>query len=188
MYDFVQISGFPNNYITQEGHVYSTQSGRMRKRKNYKAKNGYEYIMLYRTQDGAKVKDNFLVHRLVYQAFVGPLLPDMVVCHIDGVRDSNRPENLLQATQKVNCSHKKMHGTHVQGEHHHHAKFSNAQLSQVLDSIKNARRTATGQLGQGEVPRIATVCAVSESSVYVASMAYSRNNGLTDLNDLRKLP
>lgn len=188
MENAVQIPDFPTSYITRHGEIYSTQSGGVRKRKKYKAKNGYEYIMLYRRTNGVKVTDNFLVHRLVYQAFVGPLLPEMVVCHIDGVRGNNAVENLLQASQKVNCSHKIAHGTHTQGEQHHKAKVSDAQLAKVLRGIKTARRTITGQLGQGEAVRIAEDAGVSVNGVYVASMAYSRNNGLTDLSDLRKNP
>lgn len=45
------------------------------------------------------------VHRLVYQAFVGPLDPNLQVNHENGRKNDNRVKNLVQMTPKQNTQH-----------------------------------------------------------------------------------
>lgn len=45
-------------------------------------------------------------HRVVYAKFVGPLSPDLVINHKDGVRWNNHPPNLELGTQSVNNYHR----------------------------------------------------------------------------------
>lgn len=51
-------------------------------------------------------KDNkrtlFTVHRLVYQTFIGELIDDLVIDHIDGNSLNNNVDNLQQITQREN--------------------------------------------------------------------------------------
>lgn len=49
------------------------------------------------------VEKKFLVHRLVYETFIGPL-HDNVVDHIDSNKENNKPENLRSCTQKDNIA------------------------------------------------------------------------------------
>lgn len=78
--------------------------------KNVEDKDGYQYLRI----GGHK----YLIHRLVYSTFVGPLCADQCICHLDGNRKNNKVENLLQASQAENISHKKVHGTSQDGEKH----------------------------------------------------------------------
>ena len=62
--------------------------------------NGYLNVCL--CKDGKK--GMFLVHRLVYEAFCGPIPKGMVTDHCDGCRANNCLENLRVCTQKENVN------------------------------------------------------------------------------------
>lgn len=47
----------------------------------------------------------FKVHRLVYQAFVGPLDPNLQINHENGRKNDNRVKNLVQMTRVENVQH-----------------------------------------------------------------------------------
>lgn len=63
-------------------------------------------------------KRHYSGHRLVYEAFVGPIPKGMVCCHSDGNPRNNRVDNLRVDTQRANIADKKAHGTHQVGEKH----------------------------------------------------------------------
>lgn len=104
-------------------------------------KDGYRYLRI----GGRK----WLVHRLVYVAFIGPLEPGLVVCHRDGSRDNNCAENLQQATQRENISHKVAHGTHQVGEKHGRATITTERAKALKDALAASPRSATGRLKRG---------------------------------------
>lgn len=49
--------------------------------------------------------EEVLLHRVVYAAFVGPLLPGLEINHKNGNKTDNRPENLEQVTSRENKLH-----------------------------------------------------------------------------------
>lgn len=53
------------------------------------------------------------VHRLVLEAFVGPLPSGMQVDHINAIRDDNRLENLRYVTPQGNSDNRAAHGNHL---------------------------------------------------------------------------
>jgi len=59
---------------------------------------GYYIVALYKN---GKIKQ-FIVHRLVYQTFIGDLIKGLVIDHISGVRTENNVENLQQITYRAN--------------------------------------------------------------------------------------
>ena len=62
--------------------------------------------MRYRLwRDGNKRPKRFLVHRLVYEAFVGPIPKGITINHIDGDRTNNRLGNLELATMREQMIH-----------------------------------------------------------------------------------
>lgn len=103
----------------------------------------------------------WFIHRLVYREFVGALIPGLVVCHRDGDPANNDHANLLQAPQKVNMQHKRLHGTSQRGHRHPLAKHSDEDALAVLRALQNARYTATGRLGRGELRRVSDEVGVS---------------------------
>ena len=44
----------------------------------------------------------WLIHRLVYQTHIGPLLPGLVIMHMDDNKNNNSISNLKQGTQDEN--------------------------------------------------------------------------------------
>ena len=49
------------------------------------------------------------VHRIVAAAFHGPIPAGLDVCHLNHIRDDNRPENLCFGTRSENCQMSSQH-------------------------------------------------------------------------------
>lgn len=75
-------------------------SGKKKEMKGVKNRGGYERVILSR--DG--VVKCFRVHRLVWEAFNGPIPEGMEIDHINTIRDDNRLVNLRCVTPKENCN------------------------------------------------------------------------------------
>ena len=58
----------------------------------------------------------FMTHRLVAEAFLGPMSGGLQTAHMDGDRSNNRADNLAYCSAKENTGHKNRHGTMVRGE------------------------------------------------------------------------
>lgn len=109
-------------------------------------KNGYVYTSLYR---GGQAKYG-TVHRLVALAFHGPCPDGYDVCHRNGVRADNRPENLYYGTRSQNNLDKRAHGTD------HNARKTHCIHGHAFDAI-NTRWTPDGN-------RACRTCAASRKS------------------------
>lgn len=102
------------------------------------------------------------VHRLVYEAVHGPIPEGLVINHINGIRDDNRPDNLEAVTYAENHFHMLIMGRNpsvkprMQGENHYAAKVSDAQVEEIR------RRFATGE----NVPSLAAEYGLSRSHTY----------------------
>lgn len=64
------------------------------------------------------------VHRIVAKAFHGMPPDGMEVCHNNGVKSDNRPENLRYGTRRENLLDRNAHGTGVVGEKNPMAKLT----------------------------------------------------------------
>lgn len=80
----------PVDYVMPTGGIWKIVG---KPRKGSKKSNGYLHTTLN--------QNNYLVHRLVCEAFHGPA-NGRVCSHIDESRDNNRPENLCWVTQSEN--------------------------------------------------------------------------------------
>jgi hypothetical protein len=69
--------------------------------------NGYLFVGLY---NGEK-RDLISVHKLVMDAFIGPIPEGMERCHNDGNRKNNRLSNLRYDTSAGNHADRRVHGT-----------------------------------------------------------------------------
>lgn len=97
----------------------------------FKSKNNYLRVGLSRN---GSVKTR-LVHRLVAEAWIGPVA-GMDVCHNNGIRHDNRLENLRIDTRKGNMRDIYKHDTHIRGERCGTNKHSEALMRQIKEEIK----------------------------------------------------
>lgn len=98
---FKDIPGYEGLYqVSDCGTVRSLKYGKVKYLKNKKRHTGYEIIGLYR--DG--IVKHFLIHRLVYEAFVGGIPEGYEIDHVNTVRDDNRLVNLRVVTSKENSN------------------------------------------------------------------------------------
>ena len=88
-------------YISDDGHVYSQLSNReLIPRDNG---NGYPRIRINGRHQ--------LIHRLVYETFVGPIPDGMTINHINTIRDDNRLDNLELVSRQENNNKQRRHET-----------------------------------------------------------------------------
>lgn len=94
--NYKEIDGFPNYYATEDGHIWS--GWRDQYVSEVLMENGYRRVVLSKHNKSY----NFLVHRLVAQAFIPN--PDNKPCvnHKDLNRENNGVENLEWVTYKEN--------------------------------------------------------------------------------------
>jgi hypothetical protein len=100
---FKDIAGYEGHYMVSNlGNVISLKYNKVRKMKLRLDQHGYPTICLWK--DG---KSTFpKVHRLVYEAFVGPRGDSMTINHIDYDRANNNVNNLESVTYRENSSHR----------------------------------------------------------------------------------
>lgn len=85
--------------VRARGRVRGAKIGRMLKQS--KNNSGYLIVDLYRENKSKK----FLVHRIVAEAFYGPINESMDVNHINGNKLDNRIENLEIVSHSANMKH-----------------------------------------------------------------------------------
>lgn len=90
-------------------------------------KNGYDVVNLT-TKNSRK---QYLVHRLVIEAFIGEKPIGMECCHNNGDRKDNRLKNLRWDTRKNNHADKLLHGTWQYGERIGTSKLKEWQAKEV---------------------------------------------------------
>ncbi len=69
---------------------------------------GYHLLVL--CKDG--VRQSIKEHRVIAEAFHGPCPEGMEVCHRDGTKSNNHPDNLYYGTKRQNFLDSVEHGTH----------------------------------------------------------------------------
>ena len=96
------------------------------------------------------------VHRLVAEAFHGPIPDKHVICHLNHVRADNRLENLVIATQAENIQQSVREGRPVGKGRPPLKKLKTHQLQEIVD------RYASGGVKQSE---LAATYGVSQSMI-----------------------
>lgn len=76
------------------------------------------------------------VHRLVAVAFHSDARDELhhEVAHLDGNPANARADNIKWVSKAENMAHKRLHGTHIEGERHPHAKLTNQDALHILES------------------------------------------------------
>lgn len=101
----IEIPDFPGYYADEQGRIWSSLSGKLRKLKPYDD----GYLKVHPILDG-KARTCY-VHRLVCRAFHGESPPNTQASHLDGNPKNNKPDNLCWETPKENNQRKHQHGT-----------------------------------------------------------------------------
>ena len=94
-----KIKGFENYVIYHNTDVMNTNTGRVL----VQSKNPKGYKMLVLSKDG--ITKTKLIHRLMYEAFIGDIPEGMQINHIDGDKTNNNINNLEAITQHENILH-----------------------------------------------------------------------------------
>lgn len=97
----LEIKGFPNYFITDNGSIYSRKTGRFIKIKPAKDKKGYLRVSFWEHNKRITKK----VHRLVAEAFIPNPENKPQVNHINGVKTDNNFKNLEWNTASENMQH-----------------------------------------------------------------------------------
>ena len=138
--NYREIEGFPNYYVTEDGHIWS--GWRNQYVSEILMENGYYRVVLSKHNKS----HNFLVHRLVAQAFIPN--PDNKPCvnHKDLNRENNSVENLEWVTYKENnnyADHGKKNGAaHSKRVGQYDAKTK--ELIAIYDSMVAAAKAVGG--------------------------------------------
>lgn len=103
--------------------------------------NRYGYYSICLHKNG--IKDERRVHRLVMEAFVGPLPVKGHTRHLDGNKLNNCLENLAYGDARSNHADMIAHGTSPKGDRHPGKKLSTEDVLFILKSLENG---AVGRL------------------------------------------
>ena len=136
-----EIKGFPNYYVTEDGHIWSGWCGRYIS--EILTENGYRRVVLSKNNKS----HNFLVHRLVAEAFIPNPENKPCVNHKDLNRENNCVKNLEWVTYKENNNYAD-HGSKNGAAHRkrvgqYHPKT--IELIAIYDSLKEAAAAVKGQ-------------------------------------------
>lgn len=126
------IPNYPGYFVSDEGVVISTRRRAAHIIKPFRVRG---YLNANVSLDG-KPKHRS-IQGLMLEAFIGPRPEGMHAAHIDGVRDNNVISNLMWATPKENCWHKKLHGTQHIGSQVNGAKLTEPEVLLIKKEIAN---------------------------------------------------
>ena len=145
------VPGYSNYLVSRHGEVWSLVRNKVLAQ--VVGKRGYSTVNLYRDAHPR----NFLVHRLVAAAFLGPIPPDKQVNHKDGDKQNNNLDNLELVTPEENRAHAARTGLVVRGEQNPVSRLTDAKVRAI-----RAQRDAGVR-----VQEIAYSFGVSEKTIYL---------------------
>ena len=126
-------AGFPSYEVSSNGEV------RHAKKKNIKKQRLDRAARLVVTLAKGSYVTPVMVHRMVAEAFIGPLPDGMETCHNDGNALNNSIANLRYDTKSGNEADKKRHGTDNACERNGRSKITLAQALEIrMDSRSSA--------------------------------------------------
>lgn len=104
---------------------------------------GYLYVVL--SVEGERRART--VHKLVAEAFSGPMPLGLVIDHKDGNKTNNDPDNLEYVTHKENTQRAVRSGRHAIGSRHGRAKLDEVSVSEIKRRI-DLGSDSLGHLGR----------------------------------------
>lgn len=112
--EHVEVNSYPNYHLYNNGQVWDCRRGVWKK--FGKGKQGHLQVHLTNEQGS----DDFLVHRLVYQHFVGliPAGKEWNIHHLDQCPEHNIPSNLILVNRSEHTTEHKKGNVYNLGHHH----------------------------------------------------------------------
>ena len=105
----MEIQGFEDYLIYEDGRVFSKKRNRFLKHQNHN--DGYKIISLYKNNK----HKYFKIHRLIAEYYIPNPENKPEVDHINRIRDDNRIENLRWVTSSENQQNRGMPNTNTSG-------------------------------------------------------------------------
>ena len=138
-----------NGEIKSLDRIVHCKNGTIRPREGKKIKTrvnryGYEQIAL------GKERKNFLVHRIVAQAFIPNNLNKPCVNHINGIKTDNFVKNIEWCTYWENDNHSRKTGLYVcklQGENGSNVKLTNELVFKIRE-MHNSNKYSQREIGR----------------------------------------
>ena len=122
--------------VGYEGRYEVSDQGRIRSNfKTFKIQTNKGYQRTYLTKD--KKTRGFYVHRLVYEAFVGPISRGYQIDH-KGDKTDNRPEMLLCVDRKLHRRLTLARRQHATGERIANSKLTSEQVEEIKELLLNS--------------------------------------------------
>lgn len=131
------IPKWPGYYAREDGSIWSSKHGKVRRLKPSRGDGGYLLLSLSNNNK----RKNFSVHKLILNTFVGPRKAGMAGAHLNGDPGDCRLENLKWSTYKENEAMKASHGTRLYGEALPSAKLTSN------DAVDIRKRHRNGESG-----------------------------------------
>lgn len=139
LFQIKPINAFPGYGVSPDGAVWSkwSNSGKQSRADWVQLKpgvnGGYHKVLLMR--DG--IRNQILVHRLVAEAFIGPIPVGKEVNHINGIKSDNRVENLEICSHQENRAHACVVLGKGTGEGNGRAKLSETEVLEIRSQRKD---------------------------------------------------
>ena len=152
--EYRSLPGYSGYRVGSDGSVWTRKNARWGLRDEYKLMrpspcNESGHLFVHLVSDDGK-RRQFLVHRLVLEAFVGPCPPGMQACHSPGRSPSNNNlANLRWDTFSNNQLDRALHGTDQRGAKNHYAKLTEIQAMEAIRRCTDgeSRRDVANSLG-----------------------------------------
>ncbi len=149
-YTWNPIPEYEGYFACKEGLVASIKRGTLKILSPITAKDGHQYVFLYR--DGRMLKQ--WIHRLILITFNRQPMENEESRHLNGQPSENRLENLAWGTRQDNANDRMMHGRYPRGE-----ACSSHKLTEV--EVLEIRR----RFGQESSRQLARTYGVSHTTV-----------------------
>lgn len=98
----------------------------------------FEYLIIRHWTAGKRRQ--FFVHRLVAEAFYGPIPEGKIVAHKNGNSTDNQVENLYFATQQENINDREKHGRTMRGNSHYARTISEKDAEEIRKLLGKVNR------------------------------------------------
>jgi hypothetical protein len=147
------VLGYEGYYAADEdGNIYRTERyGRQICKKIALRKKRHGYLSAHLCRDA--VRRDTAVHRLIWEAFNGPIPPNLQINHKNGERTDNRLSNLELCTVSGNALHKFRVNGYVK-EHYPQPGTRNGSAKLTDDDVRKIRKLHAEGMIQREIGAI----------------------------------